>query len=378
MTFTISTTCKRCRTRLFSDLIFRSKGEHKGEAFVKINPHATVPAATHGDLTLTESNAVLMYAVDLDGGSPAYPKDFKQRADCNRWLLWEASVWFGTNYVYLVEYVVKPLLGTTPDEAVINKESETWYKGAAILEARLQKTGKFLIGAEPSLADFAIAAPMHMHAAQKLPLEKYPALRTWLSEIEKIPAWQKTQGAVDRALLPAAKSSEVRAEFKYTRDLGEKLTELYFYEDPKSVGIYEPGADPRMMSVTDGWYRANSVSIDKEGSAVKGFRSQYPLNEFANDTAVREKFYPEVVDFLKKITSASKVLVFDHTIRSKVNAQKKLTQETNASQRAPVRLVHCDYMAESGPVRVRQLLGDEADALLSRRVSRNDYITPYH
>jgi len=30
-------------------------GEHKSESFIKINPHATVPAATDGDLTLTES-----------------------------------------------------------------------------------------------------------------------------------------------------------------------------------------------------------------------------------------------------------------------------------------------------------------------------------
>lgn len=32
-------------------------------------------------------------------------------------------------------------------------------------------------------------------------------------------------------------------------------------------------------------------------------------------------------------------------------------------------LVHCDYTAESGPVRVRQLLGTDADDLLSRRVA---------
>jgi glutathione S-transferase len=30
-------------------------GGHKSESFIKINPHATVPAATDGDLTITES-----------------------------------------------------------------------------------------------------------------------------------------------------------------------------------------------------------------------------------------------------------------------------------------------------------------------------------
>jgi hypothetical protein len=28
-----------------------------------------------------------------------YPKDLKKRANVNRWLLWESSVWFGSCYV---------------------------------------------------------------------------------------------------------------------------------------------------------------------------------------------------------------------------------------------------------------------------------------
>ena len=63
------------------------------------------------------------------------------------------------------------------------------------------------------------------------------------------------------------------------------------------------------------------------------------------------------------------MLVFDHTIRTKANEAKKLTGQTKTSQRAPVMLVHCDYTAESGPLRVRQLLKDEAEDLLSRRVA---------
>ena len=49
----------------------------------------TVPSAVDGDLTLTESNAILRYAADLNGGHLAYSKDLKKRADINRWLLWE-------------------------------------------------------------------------------------------------------------------------------------------------------------------------------------------------------------------------------------------------------------------------------------------------
>lgn len=44
---------------------------------------------------------------------------------------------------------------------------------------------------------------MHLHKAQRLPLDQYPNLKRWLTEgVETLPAWQKTQGAVDKALLP--------------------------------------------------------------------------------------------------------------------------------------------------------------------------------
>src|ERR1700712_3111824 len=153
-----------------------------------------------------------------------YPRDAGQRALVNRWLLWETSIWFPSCYIYLVEYVVKPLLKAEPDESVISAEAPKWHKHATILDEQLSKT-KWLAGDNLTIADVAVAAPMHLHAAQKLPLEKYSNLTRWLSEIEKLPEWQKTQEAVDKARLPgkAAESNgtagSVRANFVYTKDV---------------------------------------------------------------------------------------------------------------------------------------------------------------
>lgn len=119
------------------------------------------------------------------------------------------------------------------------------------------------------------------------------------------------------------------------------------------------------MTFYDGWDRAKEWSEDKHGFALKDFKTSY--GDWENEEAVRSKFYPEIVEFLKRETGAKRILVFDHTIRTAANQAKKLTQETNTSQRAPVMLVHCDYTAESGPLRVQQLLPDEADELLKSR-----------
>jgi hypothetical protein len=129
----------------------------------------------------------------------------------------------------------------------------------------------------------------------------------------------------------------------------------------------EPGDGPHEMEVHDGWEHATSFSADKEGFSLHDFKTGY--DNWEDSKQVRASFYPEVVEFLKKTTGAKRVLVLDHTIRTTANVAKPLTDQTNTSQRAPVMLVHCDYTAESGPLRVRQLLEEEADDLLSRRVA---------
>ncbi|KAK5070802.1 hypothetical protein LTR64_003776 [Lithohypha guttulata] len=355
------------------------KGEQKSDWYTKINPFATVPAAVDGDMVLTESNAILQYGADVGSSKSAYPADLKQRANVNRWLLWETSSWFPSCYVYLVEYVVKPLLNAQPDEQVIKKEAPNWNKLAAILDEQLGKT-KWIAGDNVTIADIAIASPMHLHEASRFPLDKYPNLKRWMTQgIEQLPAWQKTQGAVEKALLPGTASNangctangvhkgEVRATFNYTKDVHPKLTELYFYDTETAKDIHEPGDSPHEVTVHDGWSKVKDFTIDKNGFSVQDFKTSF--EQWEDEDACKNKFYPEVVEFLKRELGAVRVLVFDHTIRTQKNVDKKLTQETNTSQRAPVMLVHCDYTAESGPVRVRQLLPDDADDLLSRRVA---------
>jgi hypothetical protein len=69
---------------------------------------------------------------------------------------------FPSCYIYLVEYVVKPLMNAESHEAVIDKEAPNWHRLAGILDARLAKS-KWLVGGNVTIADIAVAAPMHVH-----------------------------------------------------------------------------------------------------------------------------------------------------------------------------------------------------------------------
>jgi hypothetical protein len=205
------------------------------------------------------------------------------------------------------------------------------------------------------------------YEAQKLPLKDYPNLKRWMTEgIEQLDSWKDTADAVNKALYPngVRTSAFVRTTVNYTKAV-DRLTELYFYENDKAKDIHIPGDAPVEITVSDGWPMAKDFSLDRNGFSVHDFGSKH--DDWENDDAVRSSFYPEVVEFLKSTVGAKRVLVFDHTIRSEKNSQKKLTDEKNTSQRTPVMLVHCDYTAESGPLRVTQLLGDEAEDLLSCR-----------
>ena len=168
------------------------KGGQKSEPLLALNPNAAIPVAVDGDFVLWESNAILQYAADKAGNAAAYPRDLQVRADINRWLLWESSSWFPACYVYLVENCVKPLLGGSPDAAVLQAQAASFHKHAAILDQRL--AGRDWIASDgPTIADIVLAAPMHLHGWQQLPLDEHPNLRRWMTErVERLPCWEQT------------------------------------------------------------------------------------------------------------------------------------------------------------------------------------------
>jgi hypothetical protein len=166
--------------------------------------------------------------------------------------------------------------------------------------------------------------------------------------------------------------STVKATFNYTRDTGI-TPEIYFYEPSQGTKTRPPGDDPHTMTVHDGWDRAKSFSLNREGFVLREFRSSFQL--WDDNAAICDQFYGDVSEFVRGEVGANRVIIFDHTNRAKSN-EKQQTDEHTTSQRAPVMLVHCDYTPNSGPQRVRQLLPDEADELLKQRVAFYNFWIP--
>ena len=72
-------------------LVNLAKGEHKGAAYLKINPRGKVPALSIDGDVLTENVAILTYLAKQFPDARLLPQDLPEEAQCISTLAWFAS-----------------------------------------------------------------------------------------------------------------------------------------------------------------------------------------------------------------------------------------------------------------------------------------------
>jgi hypothetical protein len=150
----------------------------------------------------------------------------------------------------------------------------------------------------------------------------------------------------------------MEAEITYTRDTGEKLVNETF--GPNNIRRRTSGAEePHRVDIANG-REARELALDKNGFVLVEHRTA--VRDFFDVEELKRVYYPEVEALVRRIAGASRAVVFDHTLRSGNEAEReaKLVRE-------PVLSAHNDYTEWSGPQRVRDLMGEEAERLLERR-----------
>ena len=150
----------------------------------------------------------------------------------------------------------------------------------------------------------------------------------------------------------------MHAEITYTRDTGEKLVNETF--GPNNIRRRTSGSEEaHRVEIADG-RRAGDLSLDTSGFMLVEHRTQ--VRDFFDPEELKRVYYPEVIALVQRLSGAKRVVVFDHTLRSGDEGEReaKLIRE-------PVLSAHNDYTEWSGPNRVREVMGAEADELLKRR-----------
>ena len=118
--------------------------------------------------------------------------------------------------------------------------------------------------------------------------------------------------------------------------------------------------DPRQIVLRNGRPYADRFALERDG--FRFVHHDTRVADFFDEGEVRRVYYPEMEALVKAESGASRVVVFDHTLRTADDALRE-----SAKIREVVRRVHNDYTEWSAPQRVRNLLPDEADELLQRR-----------
>jgi len=169
-------------------------GEHHKEAYASLNPNRMVPMLEDGDLRLTESSAILKYLADKVG-SPAYPKDLKQRAKVN-----EMMDWLNTNFYREYAYnLIYPQLFPhmkRPDPAVQQATLE-WGKERAkgwlqiLNDHWIGPKNQYLCGNQITIADYLGAAFVTLGEIVRCDFSPYPNVQRWLGNMRKLKTWPK-------------------------------------------------------------------------------------------------------------------------------------------------------------------------------------------
>lgn len=117
--------------------------------------------------------------------------------------------------------------------------------------------------------------------------------------------------------------------------------------------------EERVVKVHNGRGKVDDFIFDRHGFVF--VRHETRVADFFDRQQVECDYYPEADSLIKQVTGASRVHIFDHTVRSGDLDKQEL------GTREPLKQVHNDYTDWSGPQRVRDLLPEEADDLLRRR-----------
>jgi GSH-dependent disulfide-bond oxidoreductase len=183
----------------------RKGDQHKPE-FLAVNPNAKVPAIVDGDVTVFDSNAILLYLAEKTGKFLP-PKGDKLRGELLSWLLFVAS---GVG-PYSGQLVHFRTYAPEKNEYAINRYAFEAQRHFGIVDARLAKH-KYMVGDTYTIVDmdlwgWARLIPMLSGEAA---WAKYPNLKRLVDEISSRPAAQRAVALKDRHQFKTEMDDEAR------------------------------------------------------------------------------------------------------------------------------------------------------------------------
>jgi hypothetical protein len=164
----------------------------------------------------------------------------------------------------------------------------------------------------------------------------------------------------------------VEAELNFTERAAEKLF-TYTYARPDGGPQTNIQTTAHRVRIHNARPAARALDLDVEGFRIVDHHSA--VRDFWDEAQTLALGHPETAELVRQVTGARLVVVFDHTLRRRSDG---VADRTPGAARQPAIRVHVDQTVASGPQRVREIMGEEAEALLAGRAAIINVWRPIH
>ena len=170
--------------------LVRGGGEQKSDTYRDVNPQMLVPALVDGDVTLTQSRAIIEWLDEMHPAPPLLPDDPSLRSKARA-------------FAYAIACDIHPLQNLRvlnvlraeygQDQDGVERWCQRWLgEGLAACEALLAREssrGPFCYGQTPGLAEICLVPQLFSARRFKVPLEAMPRLLEIDSACAALPAF---------------------------------------------------------------------------------------------------------------------------------------------------------------------------------------------
>ncbi len=166
--------------------ISAADGENRTEAFLAKNPRGQIPVLEDGDVTVWDSQAILVYIARRHGGAAWLPEDPVSLAHVMEWLaVSENEILFG----------LARARATFKFKRSWNLEQcqELGRAGLMVMNDHLADR-EWLVGARPTIADIGCFPYTALAPEGGVGLEDYPAVQAWIARFKKLPGFKGMPG----------------------------------------------------------------------------------------------------------------------------------------------------------------------------------------
>jgi glutathione S-transferase len=151
-------------------------GVTKTPEYRALNPNALVPTIEDGDFQLWESNVIVRYLAQKSQDNRLCPADITTRFDAERWMDWQATVFWPALRPLFIELIRTP--PANRDTSAIARGESLSLAAARILDARLSDR-TFLAGESFSMGDIPAATTVHRWYTLNIHHPELPNLQRW-------------------------------------------------------------------------------------------------------------------------------------------------------------------------------------------------------